>query len=104
MSDEAIPEVELKRRQRLGHAMGQEVLARASTHVWDYEARVSPEYLRDDNDHWRITIEGTTAEGRHRSETFDVATAVAYHKLLGEVLAKFDAGEVKNPWEKSDGQ
>lgn len=102
MSD--LSEAELKRRQRLAHAMGREVQATAKTAAWDYETRVSPELLSDDNDAWRISIEGTTETGRHRSESFDVVTARAYHKMLGEVLAKFDAGEIKNPWEKSDGK
>lgn len=104
MSDPKLSDDELKRRQGLAHAMGRKVVAEAKTEVWDYAVRVAPELLTDDNDDWRVSIEGTTATGRHRSESFDVSTARAYHKLLGAVLAKYDEGKIRNPWEKPDGE
>lgn len=85
-------------RRLAAHELEATTQATAKTAEWAYTAHVSPVLITDDNDDWNIQIRGEHASGRTRGESFDIATARAYHALLTEVLRKFDEGEIKNPW------
>lgn len=99
---EKLTNEELAYRRQLAHKMDDIVQAEADTDNWHYECRVSPVYL-DSREEWRITVEGMernkAEENTHtRYEAFDLHIIRAYHKIFGEIIEKFDKGEIKKPW------